>query len=89
MTTTTTLESVISTVHEQSASQYDQVVGVEVMRFASLEQMTIDGQSFGVLPSVPPAAGQSPAGFILGMAFQYRFVARTESARCPTDRTRT
>ncbi|MFH2001962.1 MAG: DUF932 domain-containing protein [Planctomycetota bacterium] len=51
MRTTTTLESVINTVHEQSAGHYDESVPVRDMRFASLERMDIAGQSFGVLPS--------------------------------------
>jgi hypothetical protein len=51
MRTITTLESVINRVHEQSASNYDEIVPVNDMRFASLERMDIAGQSFGVLPS--------------------------------------
>ena len=51
MRATTTLEKVINTVHEQSATNYDEMVSVQDMRFSSLEQMDIAGQSFGVLPS--------------------------------------
>jgi len=51
MRTNTTLENVINQVHEQSSNHYDRVVGVRDMRFNSLEQMTIAGQSFGMLPS--------------------------------------
>jgi len=51
MRTTTTLESVINSVHQQSAGHYDESVPVRDMRFASLERMDIAGQSFGVLPS--------------------------------------
>ena len=51
MRTTTTLESVINRVHEQSASHYDEIVPVNDMSFDSLEQMNIAGKSFGVLPS--------------------------------------
>jgi hypothetical protein len=51
MKSTTTLESVISNVHEQSAINYDEIVPVNDMRFESLERMDIAGQPFGVLPS--------------------------------------
>jgi hypothetical protein len=51
MRTNTTLENVISRVHEQSDNHYDNIVAVRDMRFDSLERMTIAGQSFGVLPS--------------------------------------
>lgn len=51
MRTTETLEKVINRVHEQSAINYDETVPVQDMRFSSLEQMDIAGQSFGVLPS--------------------------------------
>ena len=51
MRTNTTLENVISRVHEQSANHYDNIVAVRDMRFDSLERMDIAGQSFGVLPS--------------------------------------
>jgi len=51
MRTSTTLENVISTVHEQSANHYDEIVPVTDMSFSSLERMEIAGQSFGVLPS--------------------------------------
>lgn len=51
MRTTTTLESVISTVHEQSSNHYDEIVPVTDMSFSGLEQMNIAGQSFNVLPS--------------------------------------
>lgn len=51
MKTITTLENVISRVHEQSAGHYDEIVAVRDMRFDSLEQINIAGQSFGVLPS--------------------------------------
>ena len=51
MRTTTTLEKVINTVHEQSARHYDEIVPITDMRFDSLERMNIAGQSFGVLPS--------------------------------------
>ena len=47
----TTLEKVINTVHEQSATNYDEMVPVQDMQFSSLEQMGIAGQSFGMLPS--------------------------------------
>jgi hypothetical protein len=48
MRTTTTLESVINSVHEQSANHYDNIVPVRDMRFESLVRMNIAGQSFGV-----------------------------------------
>ncbi len=48
MRTTTTLESVINSVHEQSANHYDDIVPVRDMRFESLVRMNIAGQSFGV-----------------------------------------
>jgi len=51
MRTTTTLESVINSVHEQSANHYDNIVPVRDMRFESLVRMNIAGQSFGVLRS--------------------------------------
>ena len=51
MRATTTLEKVINTVHEQSATNYDEMVPVQDMRFSSLEQMDIAGQAFGLLPS--------------------------------------
>jgi len=51
MRTITTLENVISQVHEQSAGHFDEIVAVRDLRFDSLERMTIAGQSFGVLPS--------------------------------------
>ncbi|MBI9086079.1 MAG: DUF932 domain-containing protein [Desulfobacterales bacterium] len=51
MKATSTLENVITLVHEQSANHYDETVPVADMRFASLERMDIAGQSFGVLPS--------------------------------------
>ena len=51
MRTTTTLESVINSVHEQSANHYDDIVPVRDMRFESLVRMNIAGQSFGVLSS--------------------------------------
>jgi len=51
MRTITTLENVISRVHEQSDNHYDNIVAVRDMRFDSLKRMTIAGQSFGVLPS--------------------------------------
>jgi hypothetical protein len=51
MRTTTTLESVINSVHEQSANHYDDIVPVRDMTFESLVRMNIAGQSFGVLRS--------------------------------------
>ena len=51
MRATTTLEKVITAVHEQSATNYDEMVPVQDMRFSSLEQMDIAGDAFGVLPS--------------------------------------
>ena len=51
MRTNTTLENVISRVHEQSTGHFDEIVAVRDMRFDSLKRMTIAGQSFGVLPS--------------------------------------
>ena len=51
MRTTTTLESVINSVHEQSANHYDDIVPVRDMRFESLVRMNIAGKSFGVLRS--------------------------------------
>ena len=47
----TTLESAITRVHEASAHHYDEIIAVSDMSFGSLEQMTIAGQSFQVLPS--------------------------------------
>jgi len=51
MTTTMTLETVIGTVKEMSAKNFDETIPVSDMRFDSLERMDIAGRSFGVLPS--------------------------------------
>jgi hypothetical protein len=51
MKTTETLENVINIVNEKSANHYDQAVSVNEMRFSSLRQMDIAGQSFRVLNS--------------------------------------
>ncbi|MFH1982969.1 MAG: DUF932 domain-containing protein [Pseudomonadota bacterium] len=51
MKTTRTLESAITLVHNASANHYDDTVAIRDMRFSSLEQMTIAGQSFAVQPS--------------------------------------
>jgi hypothetical protein len=51
MRTTETLENVINIVNEKSANHYDQAVAVNDMRFSSLKQIDISGQSFKVLTS--------------------------------------
>jgi hypothetical protein len=51
MTTTMTLENVISNVQTISANNFDEMIPVRDMRFNSLERMDIAGRSFGVLPS--------------------------------------
>jgi len=73
MRTITTLENVISRVHEQSAGHFDEIIAVRDMRFDSLERMTIAGQSFGVLPS-----GQRLLANRLRMPFSYL-------VRCPAE----
>jgi hypothetical protein len=49
MKTTETLENVINIVTEKSANHFDQLVAVEEMKFSSLRQIDIVGQSFKVL----------------------------------------
>lgn len=51
MKTLTTLENAITRVHEASARHHDDVVAIQDMEFMNLEQMTIAGQPFEVLPS--------------------------------------
>jgi hypothetical protein len=51
MKTTETLENVINIVTEKSANHFDQLVAVEEMRFSSLREIDISGQSFRVLTS--------------------------------------
>ena len=51
MKTTTTLENVINIVNEKSANHFDQIVAVDDMRFDSLRQIDISGQTFRVLTS--------------------------------------
>jgi len=51
MRTTTTLEKAVQIVHDQSTTNYDQIVAVQDMHFDGLKHMDIAGQPFGVLPS--------------------------------------
>jgi hypothetical protein len=51
MKTTDSLETVINIVTEQSKNHFDQIVDVNEMRFGSLRQINISGQSFQVLNS--------------------------------------
>jgi len=73
MRTTTTLENVVTMVHGQSANHYDEIIPVRDMCFDALEQMTIDGKSFGVLETAQRLIANR-----LKVPFTYL-------ARCPQD----
>ena len=51
MTKTTTLENVITDVHQQSIYHYDETIPVREMEFNSLTQMWISGKQVDILPS--------------------------------------